>query len=72
MMCIRLLHTLLIASSMEKELKSKFSKTFAEPKTPKGGYIMGVKEAMKEEDMVFTLQYLKIGPMCFSSRLGNG
>ena len=45
MMCIRLPHTLLHASSMEKELKSKCSKIITEPKTPKGGYIKGVKEA---------------------------
>ena len=43
-MCLRLPHTLLHASSMEKELKSKCSKIFAEPKTPKGGYIKAVKE----------------------------
>ena len=44
MMRIRLPHTLLHASSMEKELKSKCSKIITEPKTPKGGYIKGVME----------------------------
>ena len=43
-MCIRLPHTLFHASSMEKKLKSKFSKIFDEPKTPKGGCVKGVKE----------------------------
>ena len=38
MMCIRLPHTLLHPFFMEKELKSKCSKIFTEPKTPKGGY----------------------------------
>ena len=44
MMCIRLPNTLLHPFFMEKDLKSKSSKIFSEPKTPKGGYIKGVKE----------------------------
>ena len=52
MMYLRHPHTLLHTFFMEKELKSKCSKIFTEPKTPKGG-LMGLKrnEAMKEEDM---------------------
>ena len=43
MMCIRLPNTI-HHFFMEKDLKSYCSKTFSEPKTPKGGYIKGVKE----------------------------
>ena len=54
MMRKRLPHTLLHASSMETELKSKCSKIFAVPKTPKGGYKRGLRrnDAVKEEYMV--------------------
>ena len=44
MICIRLPHTLLHPFFIEKDLKSKCSKIFCEPKSPKGGYIKGVRE----------------------------
>ena len=43
-MCTRPPNTLLHPFCMEKDLKSKCSKIFSEPKTPKGGYFKGVKE----------------------------
>ena len=66
MMCKRLSHTLLPLFFMEKDLKSKGSKIFTEPKTSKGGYIKGIKEEGVNEGEGYgsslTLQYLKLGP----------
>ena len=44
MICIRLPHNLLHPFFIEKDLKSKCSEIFCEPKSPKGGYIKGVRE----------------------------
>ena len=43
-MCVRLSDILCHPSFMKKELKSKCSNIFSEQKTPKGGYIKGVRE----------------------------
>ena len=60
-MCIKLPHTLLHPFFMEKDLKSKCSKIFSEPKHKKEAILRGLrrKEAMKEEGMGFHTSVLE-------------